>query len=146
MNILNKKAGFSYRFTGDKVEAGISLSGGEAKSIREGRANLSGSVVRVVGDEMYLINANIPTMGSLKIKADRMRKLLLHRYEILSLITKAKQQKLTFVPVKLYTKGRLVKLEVALGKAKAKFDKKEAIKRKDIEREIAQGLKNQNLR
>lgn len=135
MRIYNKKAGFKYQLTNEKVEAGLSLSGGEAKSIREKRADLSRAVVRIMGNEIYLINANIPTLGSQKIRADRMRKLLLHRHEILSLATKMKQQKLTLVPIKLYTKGRLVKLELVLGKAKAKFEKKEAIKRKDIERE-----------
>jgi SsrA-binding protein len=139
--ILNKKARFNYQLTGKRVEAGIALSGAEAKTIREKQADLSRAVVRIMGNEIYLINANIPTLGSLKLRADRMRKLLLHRTEILSLATKAKQQKLTLVPVKLYTKGRLVKLEIALGKTKAKFEKKEAIKRKDIEREIEQQFK-----
>jgi SsrA-binding protein len=141
MNIINKKAKFNYSLTDEKVEAGIALSGAEAKSIRENRVDLSRSVVRIVDNEMYLINANIPTIGYLKLRADRMRKLLLHRSEIVSLATKAKQQKLTLVPTRLYTKGRLVKLEVVLGKTKAKFEKKEAIKRKDIEREIEQQFK-----
>ena len=141
MNIINKKAKFNYTLTDEKVEAGIALSGAEAKSIRENRVDLSRAVVRIVGNEIYLINTNIPTMGHLKLRADRMRKLLLHRSEILSLATKAKQKKLTLVPTRLYTKGRLVKLEVALGRSKAKFEKKEAIKRKDIEREIEQQFK-----
>lgn len=141
MNIINKKAKFNYSLTDEKVEAGIALSGAEAKSIRENRVDLSRAVVRIVGNEIYLINTNIPTMGHLKLRADRMRKLLLHRSEILSLATKAKQKKLTLVPTRLYTKGRLVKLEVALGRSKAKFEKKEAIKRKDIEREIEQQFK-----
>lgn len=141
MNIINKKAKFNYTLTDEKVEAGIALSGAEAKSIRENRVDLSKAVVRIVGNEIYLINTNIPTIGFLKLRADRMRKLLLHRSEILSLATKAKQKKLTLVPTRLYTKGRLVKLEVALGKTKAKFEKKEAIKRKDIEREIEQQFK-----
>ncbi len=141
MNIINKKARFNYSLTGDRVEAGIALSGAEAKSIREKRADLSRAVVRIMGNEIYLINANIPTLGSLKLRADRTRKLLLHKGEILSLGTRAKQQKLTLVPVKLYTKGRLVKCEIALGKTKAKFEKKEEIKRKDIEREIEQQFK-----
>ena len=141
MNIINKKAKFNYSLTDEKVEAGIALSGAEAKSIRENRVDLSKAVVRIVGNEIYLINTNIPTMGHLKLRADRMRKLLLHRSEILSLATKAKQKKLTLVPTRLYTKGRLVKLEVALGRSKAKFEKKEAIKRKDIEREIEQQFK-----
>lgn len=141
MNIINKKAKFNYSLTDERVEAGIALSGVEAKSIRENRVDLSRAVIRIVGGEMYLINANIPTIGYLKLRADRMRKLLLHRSEILSLATEAKQKKLTLVPTRLYTKGRLVKLEVALGKTKAKFEKKESIKRKDIEREIERQFK-----
>ena len=142
MNIINRKARFGYSLTGERVEAGIALSGAEAKSIREKRADLSRAVVRIMGNEMFLINANIPTLGSQRIKADRMRKLLLHRQEILSLATKMKQQNLTLVPTKLYTKGRLVKLQLVLGKTKARFEKKEAIKRKDIERELESQFKH----
>ena len=69
------------------------------------------------------------------------RKLLLHRTELTSLITKMKQKKLTLIPTKVYTKGRLVKLEIALAKTKRKFEKKESIKRKDLEREIERELR-----
>ena len=141
MHIINKKARFGYKLEEDKVEAGISLSGGEAKAVRTGHADLTQSVARVLNGEAYLINANIPVAGAKNYVSTRTRRLLLHKAEILSLSTKAKQQKLTFVPTRLYTKGHLIKLELALGKPKAKFEKKEATKRKDIQRELERELK-----
>ncbi len=141
MSIINKRARYEYSLTEDRVEAGISLSGAEAKAIREGHADLSQSVARVMGQEIYLINANIPIAGAQNYTSTRTRKLLLHKGEIVAISTKAKQQKLTLVPVKMYTKGRLVKLELALGKPKRKFEKRQTIKKKDIERELAAELK-----
>lgn len=141
MNIFNKRARFEYDLMGEGVEAGISLLGAEAKSVREGRADISQSAVRILGDEAYLINANIPASGLQKYNPTRARKLLLHRGEILSLITKMKQKKLQIVPIRVYNKGRLIKLYVELGRAKRKFEKKEAIKRHDINREIERELK-----
>lgn len=138
MRIFNKRARFEYELTPEKVEAGVSLLGAEAKSLREGRGDLSQSFARVIGSEVYLVNANIPATGIQNYNTTRSRKLLLHKREILSLLTKAKQQKLQFVPTVLYNKGRLIKLELALGKPKRKFEKKEAIKRKDIQRDIEQ--------
>ena len=142
MAIINKRARYEFSLTEEKVEAGISLSGGEAKAIREGHADLSQSVARIMEGEVYLINANIPVVGAKNYLSTRSRKLLLHKEEIVSISTKAKQQKLTLVPTKMYTKGRLVKLELALGKPKRKFEKRQQIKKKDIEKELAQELKN----
>lgn len=142
MRILNKKAKFEYELTGEGIEAGISLLGIEAKSVREGRVDISQAAVRILGDEAYLINANIPATGIQKYESTRMRKLLMHRGEILSLITKMKQKRLQIVPVRVYNKGRLIKLYLELGKSKHKFDKKESIKRHDINRDIERELKN----
>jgi SsrA-binding protein len=141
MKIPNRRAKFDYILEPEKFEAGLSLTGGEAKAIRTGHADLSGSVARIMNGEAYLINANIPVMGAVKYDAKRTRKLLLHSGEILSISIKMKQRKLTLVPVKMYTKGRFVKIELALGKPKKKFEKKEAIKKKDIERELARDFK-----
>lgn len=141
MNISNKRARYEYELTGEGVEAGISLLGIEAKSVREGRVDISQSTVRILGDEAYLINANIPASGLQKYNPTRARKLLLHRGEILSLITKMKQKKLQIVPIRVYNKGRLIKLYLELGRAKRKFEKKEAIKRHDINREIEREFK-----
>jgi SsrA-binding protein len=142
MKIFNKKARFEYELTGEGVEAGIALLGAEAKSIREGRADISQSAVRILGNEAYLINANIPAVGVQKYDSTRIRKLLLHKGEILSLTTKMKQKKLQIVPVRVYNKGRLIKLYLELGKPKRKFEKKEALKRRDINRDIEKELKS----
>lgn len=141
MKKLNRKARFEYELTGEGVEAGISLLGAEAKSVREGRVDISLAAVRVIGDEVYLINANIPASGLQNYVSTRMRKLLLHRGEILSLVTKMKQKRLQIVPMKVYTKGRLIKIYLELGKSKRKFEKKESIKRHDINREIEREFK-----
>ncbi|OGM15788.1 SsrA-binding protein [Candidatus Woesebacteria bacterium RBG_19FT_COMBO_42_9] len=141
MKITNKRANYEYKLEGDRVEAGISLSGGEAKAIRTGHADINQSVARVVNDEIFLINANIPIPEAQKYSSTRTRKLLLHRDEIVSLTTKMKQFKLTLVPTNLYNKGRLIKVTLALGKPKREFEKKEAIKRKDIERELEKEFK-----
>lgn len=141
MRIFNKRAKFEYELTGEKVEAGLSLRGAEAKSIRENRADLSQSHVRIMGTEAFLINANIPVSGTKDNDPTRIRKLLLHRGEILSLLTKSKQKKLQIVPLSLYNKGRLIKLGLELGKPKRKFEKKEAIKRHDIDRDIEKEFK-----
>jgi len=142
VKIFNKRAKFEYELTGEGVEAGISLLGAEAKSVREGRVDISQSAVRILNDEMYLINANIPAAGLTKHDSTRMRKLLLHRAEILSLITKMKQKRLQIVPLRVYNKGRLIKLYLELGKGKRKFEKKEALKRHDINRDIEKELRN----
>ncbi len=141
MNIANKKARFEYELSGDGVEAGISLLGAEAKSVREGRVDISQSAVRILGDEAFLVNANIPAPGLQKYNSTRIRKLLLHRGEILSLVTKMKQKKLQIVPIRVYNKGRLIKLYLELGRAKRKFEKKEALKRHDINRDIEKEFK-----
>ncbi|KKQ76767.1 MAG: SsrA-binding protein [Parcubacteria group bacterium GW2011_GWA1_38_7] len=142
MRVINKKANFEYLLTGEHFEAGIVLLGAEAKSLRNSRADLKQSVVRAIDNELYLINCNIPVVSPPRgYTPTRSRKLLLNKKEIVSAITKSKQLKLTFVPVSLYNKGRLFKLEFALGKPKRKFEKKESIKKKDVERDIERELK-----
>ena len=142
MYIFNKRAKFDYELEKDRIETGVVLSGGEAKAIRTGHLDLSQSHARVVNGEIFLINANIPVQGATKYDSTRMRKLLLHKKEIISISTKLKQQKLTLVPVRMYTKGHLVKCELALGKSKRKFEKRDSLKRKDIAREIEKEFKN----
>ena len=141
MRISNKRAGFEYKLEPEKYEAGLVLLGAEAKAVRENRADLSGAVIRMVGDEAWLINAVIPAENLKNYDSQRTRKLLLHKKELISLGTKAKQFKLTFVPISLYTKGRLVKLAFKLGKAKRKFEKRQELKKRDIEKAISQQLK-----
>ncbi len=125
----------------EKIEAGIALIGAEAKAIREGRGNLTEAYVKIMKNEAFLVNANIPCLGVVNYNPTRTRKLLLHKGEILALESKIKAKKLTLVPLKLYTTGHLVKLAIGLGKSKRKYEKREAIKKKDIEREIEQEFK-----
>ena len=141
MRLINKRARFEYELTGEGVEAGLSLKGAEAKSIREGRGDISQAFIKIVGNEAFLLNANIPAVGLAKYDPARSRKLLLHRQEILSLATKMGQKKLQIVPVRLYNKGRLIKLYLELGKPKKQYEKKEAIKRRDIKRELEKEFK-----
>ena len=140
MKIINKKAKFNYNLS-ERFEVGIVLTGAEVKALKTGRADLSNSYAKIVGGEAYLVNANIPAQGVQNYDATRSRKLLLHKNELISLGTKMKQKQLTLVPIRVYTKGRLVKAEIALAKSKRKFEKKESIKKKDIEREIDRELR-----
>ena len=141
MAIINRKAKFNYQLF-EHVEAGVSLLGREAKAIRNQRGDLSNSYAKIINGEAFLINANIPADTNGNYDARRTRKLLLHKSEITSILSKIKAKKLTLVPIKLYTKGRLVKVDLALAKPKRKFEKKEAIKKKDVERELEKELKN----
>ncbi|MBI3443124.1 SsrA-binding protein SmpB [Candidatus Woesebacteria bacterium] len=135
MRITNRRAKFDYQIL-EKFETGISLSGGEAKAVRTGHANLTNSFAKIMNREMYLINVSIPVQGARNYDPTRTRKLLLHKSQIISIESKVKQKKLTLVPVSVYTKGRLIKIELALAKSKRKFEKKESLKKKDILREI----------
>lgn len=138
MKIFNKRAPFDYDLH-EKFEAGINLTGAEVKAIKLGHADLTGSHVRVTGGQAYLIGAQIfPYQYARPEGYDerRTRKLLLHRKEILSLKAKMDGQNLTVVPVSLYTKHQLIKLELALAKGKKEYQKKEAKKRKDLDREL----------
>lgn len=143
MKIINRKAGYDYTIE-EKFEAGINLQGAEVKAVRQGSVDLTGSFVRVIGNEAYLINSKIfPYKYARPEQYDpkRTRKLLLHKKQIIAVKSKAEGSGLTVVPVSLYTRGNLIKLELAFGKPKKKFEKKEAIKAKDIERDIEEALK-----
>ncbi|MEM3063366.1 MAG: SsrA-binding protein SmpB [Nitrososphaerota archaeon] len=143
MIIFNRKAGYDYYIL-EKLEAGIELTGAEIKSIRAGRVSLYEAYVKFINNEAFLINAYIhPWTGSEKLGIDprRTRKLLLHRSQINNWQAKLKSSNLTVVPLAIYFKNGLVKLEIALARAKKKHEKKEILKRKVIEREIERELK-----
>lgn len=143
MKISNKKAFYDFEVM-QRFEAGINLTGAEVKALREGHADLTGSFVRIMGSEAYLIGAKIfPYQYARPENYDpnRTRKLLLHKRELISLKSKIEGANLTIVPVSWYTTDRLIKLELALGKSKKKFDKKAAIKRRDLDRDLEQDLK-----
>jgi SsrA-binding protein len=141
MQIINKKAHFNYQLL-DRIEAGVSLFGSEAKTLRLRGGNLSNAYAKIINGEVYLINFNIPIEGKKDFDPTRSRKLLLHKNEIVSLTTKIKSQGLILIPVKMYNKHRLYKIELALAKAKKKYEKRAGIKKKDIERELEINFKN----
>ena len=122
------------------------LQGHEVKSIKTGGANLAGSYVILRGEQVYLINADVPPYQPKNVLNDydskRERKLLLNRSEIQYLIGKTHEKHLTLLPLRLYTKKGKIKLEFGLGKGKKEFNKKETIKRRDTEREIERELKS----
>ena len=135
MKKLNKKARFNYILS-ERLEVGLVLTGMEVKAIKKGGIDLSNSYVKIMNMEAYLINANISAENKNDYNPTRTRKVLMHKKEIISIKTKIKAKKLTIIPTKVYTKGRLIKLEIALAKPKKKFEKRESIKKKDIERDI----------
>jgi SsrA-binding protein len=144
MKIANKKAFYDFEVM-DRFEAGINLTGAEVKAIRLGHADLTGAFVRIMGNEAYLVGSKIFPYNNARPEnydQNRTRKLLMHKKEIISLKSKIEGANLTLVPVSWYTSNRLIKLEVALGKSKKKFDKRQTIKKRDINREIDQNLKN----
>lgn len=142
MKIFNRRAKFKFHFL-ERVEAGIVLSGAEIKSIRAGKANLSESFARIKDGEVYLVNAYIaPWMGSQKFAdTNRDRKLLLHKKQILNLMGKISGGNLAIVPVSIFIKGNLAKVDLALAKSKAKFDKRLALKKKAIKRDVEREMR-----
>jgi len=146
MSVLidNRKAHFNYEVV-DKYEAGIELFGYEVKSIKGGRAILAGSFAIVRGGEVYLMNMQIPPyqVGNTPGGYDptRTRKLLLSKKQIKAISPSDGMKGLTLVPLSLYNKGRLVKVELAVVKGKKNYDKRETIKKRDTDREIRREYK-----
>jgi SsrA-binding protein len=139
----NRKAYRNYQVQ-DRVEAGIALTGTEIKSIRAGRVNLGDAYVRPEKGELWLLNAHIARYeaGSyLSHEPTRPRKLLLHRKEIDALASKVLERGFTLVPLRLYIKDSLAKVEVALARGKRLYDKRESILRREMEREMGRVVK-----
>jgi SsrA-binding protein len=141
----NKRANFDYQIL-EKYEAGLILTGQEVKSVKTGHVSLKGSFVTIKGNELFLTNATIPPYapaGEIKsYDPTRPRKLLLKRSEIASLIGKSRTEGLTMVPIQVYTKKRLLKLEFGLGKGKKEFDKRATIQKRESQKNIQRMLKN----
>ena len=144
-SIQNRKARFRF-FLYEKFEAGIALLGCEVKSIREGRVNLSDSFVRVMKNEAFLFNCHITPYSKIQghtgIDAVRIRKLLLNRAELSVLEEKMSQKGYSIVPLSMYFKKGIVKIEIALAKGKKLEDKREDIKKRMHERESAAAVKH----
>lgn len=137
----NRQASHEY-FIEDRLEAGMVLLGTEVKSLRQGRANLKDSYAQIRGGEIWLLNCHISPYSHGNINNHdplRERKLLLHREEILRLDRRRRQSGLTLIPLRLYLKGGRVKVELALARGKKLYDKREAIKKRDQDREARRG-------
>ncbi|NCF75202.1 MAG: SsrA-binding protein SmpB [Xanthomonadaceae bacterium] len=142
----NKKVLFDYEIL-EKFEAGIVLTGAEVKSAKQGQINLKGSYITFLNNEPFLANARIsPYKAATKTQKDydpqQKRKILLRKKEILRLKGKLETKGLTITPISVYTKNNLIKIEICLVKGKKKYEKREAIKKRDLDRKIREKMKS----
>lgn len=141
----NRKAYHDYAVL-ETIECGIELKGSEVKSLRAGKINLNDSFARIEEGEMLLYNANISPYAEasyLNVEPTRIRKLLLHKKQIVKLEAQAAQRGLTLVPIKTYFNERgIVKIELALCKGKKLYDRREDLKKREVDREVRRGLKS----
>jgi SsrA-binding protein len=142
----NRKAFHDFHLL-ETFEAGLVLLGTEVKAIREGRVNLRDSFARVEGGEIYVYNVHISSYsnrGYADHEPTRRRKLLLHRQEIRKLIGKTVEKGMTLVPLRLYFKGGRIKLAVSLAKGKQAHDKRDAIRKREVDRETRAAIKQRS--
>lgn len=140
----NRKARFEYELI-DLFEAGIELRGTEIKSIRAGQVSLSEAYVRTNGKQAWLVGANIAPYDQASVfnhDPKRERRLLLHKREIKALWDGTRLKGMTVIPTQLYLRDGLAKVEIALAKGKRQYDKRQAIKKRDMEREVDRTLDN----
>ncbi len=143
MEIVNRQARYNYQIF-DTFEAGIVLTGTEIKSIRNGKANIKDSYATIKNGEVFLLNMHISAYDEGSIfnhNETRTRKLLLHKKEILKLNDKIRLDGYTLVPLKVYFKKNLAKIELGLAKGKKDYDKRQTIKERDIKRELEKNYK-----
>ena len=143
----NKKAYFDY-FIEDKYEAGVALHGTEVKSIRMGKCSIKESYIKIEDGEVFIYGMHVSPYekGNIFNKDPmRIKKLLMHKYEINKLAGKLQQKGLTLVPLQVYLKGGLVKVEVGLARGKKLYDKRESLAKKDMKREAEKEFKIRNL-
>lgn len=139
----NKKARQNYEIL-DKMEAGIVLIGSEVKSAKTGIISLQEAYIKNFGDELYIVNWHIPQYlyeNIAELDTTRSRKLLMHRKQINKIIARSKEKGLTILPLSIYLKNGLVKVEVALGKGKKDYDKRRTLKERDMNREAGREMK-----
>ena len=147
--LANNKKAYHDFFIEDTFEAGISLHGTEVKSLRMGKCSIKEAFVRIENGEVFVYGMHISPYekGNIFNKDPlRVKKLLMHRYEINKLMGKIKEKGLTLVPLKVYFKGSLVKVEIGLARGKKLYDKREDIAKKDQRREAEKEFKIRNLR
>lgn len=154
--VKNKKAYFDYEIT-KTLEAGVDLFGFEVKSLKLKRGSIAGSRVIIRGGEAFVIGLEIPpyqaknmptrpnshSRGPKKYEKDRTRKLLLHKKELEYLAGVEHQKGLTIIPISMYTKNGLIKIEVGVARGKKKYDKREKIKKRDVDRSMAREMKRE---
>jgi SsrA-binding protein len=141
--IRNRRARFDYEL-GDSLLVGLVLNGRETKALRLGHGHLQGAYVAVKNDELWLINAaihNAPGIALTEEETTQSRKLLAKRREINALIAEKKQGR-TIVPLEVLTKGRYIKLRLAIGKGRKKYDKRQVLKARDEKQSIASAIKS----
>lgn len=139
----NRKASFNY-FLSDHLECGIELQGTEIKSIKQNKVNLGDAYVIIKNNEAFILNMDISEYEKGNIFNHdplRLRKLLLHKKEIMKLNAKVMKDGYSIIPTKLYLKAGRCKVEIALGKGKKLYDKRDVIKERDVERHIAKSIK-----
>ncbi len=144
----NRKAYHNYSIV-ESWEAGIALTGTEIKSVRESRVSLSDAYIKPEGGELWLVNAHIARYeaGSyMSHEPTRPRKLLLHRKEIRTLTSQVAEKGLTLIPTRLYIKDSHAKVEVSLARGKKLYDKREAIARREQQREMGRAVKQRKLK
>ncbi len=140
----NRKAHFNY-FLSDFLECGISLKGSEIKSLRNNHCSIDDSYCIIRNNECFILNMNIPEYDKSTIFNHdplRSRKLLLHKNEILKFNNRMIKEGYTLIPTKVYFKKGMCKVEIALGKGKKLYDKREVVKNRDIERDLKKKMKN----
>ncbi len=141
--VTNRKAHHNYHIQ-ESLEAGVALTGSEIKSIRSGRVSLGDAYIRPETEELWLVNAHIARYDAssyMSHEPTRRRKLLLHRKQIDELTSKVREKGLTLVPLRLYIKDGIAKVEVALAKGKKLYDKRQSIARRETERTIERTIK-----
>ena len=144
-NFFNRRAAHKYSLE-DKIEAGIVLTGLEIKSVRSGRLSLVEAYVHIKDGQAYLENAYVPPFQeSSGYDPRRSRKLLLHRSQLATLIGKTSGTGLTIIPIRVYNRRGLAKVEIALAKGKRKVDKRRAIREKELSREADNALRSDKL-
>ncbi|NIS63147.1 MAG: SsrA-binding protein SmpB [Proteobacteria bacterium] len=144
----NKKARRNYAID-ETYEAGMVLMGTEVKALRQGKAHLKDSYARIKDGEIFLVDTHISPYShgnQLNHEAERIRKLLMHKREIRKLYGKTRERGYTLVPLKIYFKDGKAKVEIGLGKGKKLHDKREDLKRKDMEREMERSFKGKRIR
>jgi SsrA-binding protein len=146
-NVATNRKAFSDYDILEKYEAGVVLTGSEVKSVRDGRVNLKDSYAQIKEGEMLVMNCHISPYShanQFNHEPTRIRKLLLHKKEILRLMGKIKEKGLTVVPLRVYFKGKHIKMEIALAKGKKIWGKREEKRRKAVDKEVRSAIKYRN--